>query len=113
MSQITRETAVLVIDMQNDFCSSNGTLAKRGVDVSHTQELSERLPTFIDKARAEGALIVWIRNVSSEEYLSEARRARSESLGWSSLDMAHEGSWGAELYDPFEMKDGDVEVIKR
>lgn len=106
------KTAILVIDMQNDFCSSDGSIARRGADVSPNQELAARLPSFLNIARAAGALIVWVRQESSESHVSDARRARSQAMGWSATDVALEGTWGAELYDNLHPDPNDAIIIK-
>ena len=82
-------TAVIVIDMQNDFCSDEGLVAKGGRDVSAAQELAMRMPNLIEAARGAGVLIVFVRNVSTSEnnkYLSDvwleqaARKQGGEKL---------------------------------
>ena len=40
-------TALLVIDMQNDFCANDGFVAKGGRDVSLVQSMAKHLPGFI------------------------------------------------------------------
>ena len=61
-------TALLVVDMQNDFCSSDGHIATSGKDVSASQRIARRLPALLDRARQAGVLIVFVRNVYSTEY---------------------------------------------
>lgn len=39
-----RHTALIVIDMQNDFIAPEGLIAREGLDVSPAQQLAERLP---------------------------------------------------------------------
>ena len=56
-------TAVIVIDVQNDFCADQGCMAKEGFDVTDAQEMADRLPPFLATARAAGALVVFVRNV--------------------------------------------------
>jgi nicotinamidase-related amidase len=45
-------TALLVIDMQNDFIAEGGLISRDGRDTTEAKRLAERLPTFIDAARA-------------------------------------------------------------
>jgi hypothetical protein len=49
-------TALLVIDMQNDFIASGGLVGRSGRDVSAAQKLAERLPDFIPQ---RGAPACW------------------------------------------------------
>src|SRR4051812_48605708 len=69
-----KHTALLVVDMQNDFCASGGLVAKDGRDISAAQQLAERLPAFIGSARAAGVLVVFIRclyTTDTNTYLSD------------------------------------------
>ena len=54
-------TALIVVDMQNDFCASDGFVANGGRDVSHVQEMAKRLPELIELARQAGVLVVFVR----------------------------------------------------
>jgi ureidoacrylate peracid hydrolase len=110
--QINRESAVIVIDMQNDFCSSDGALARRGADVARNQQVAKALPPFLDRARDAGALIIWIRQGARDEYVSDARRARALAMGRGVTEVAGAGTWGAELYDGLVPAEGDVTIEK-
>ena len=47
-------TALIVIDVQNDFCAPGGMMDKEGLDLSAAQEMAQRLPPLISAARAAG-----------------------------------------------------------
>ena len=55
------KTAVIVIDMQNDFGSPGGMFALRGLDIAPIQALVPRIATVLDAARAAGLLVVYTR----------------------------------------------------
>lgn len=110
--KITNDTAVIVVDMQNDFCSSEGALARHGADVSRNQQVAAALPYFLDKARDQGALIVWITQSSREEHVSDARRARAAAMGRGVTEVAGAGTWGAELYEGLIPQDTDIVMEK-
>src|SRR6185312_4769626 len=66
--------ALVVIDMQNDFCAHGGLVDKGGRDVSTVQEMARHLPALIESARNAGALVVFVRSVYTTEdnrYLSD------------------------------------------
>jgi nicotinamidase-related amidase len=96
-------TALLVIDMQNDFVASDGLVGRSGRDVFAAQKLAERLPDFIAAARRAGVLVVFVRNVYSTErnfYLSDSwleQAARKQSGGYTRIPVCAEGSWIAAL----------------
>lgn len=46
-----RWTAVVVIDMQKDYCCAGGTFHRRGYDVGPAQRLAPRLNAFLAEAR--------------------------------------------------------------
>ena len=57
-------TALLVIDPQNDFCSSEGAVVRlMGWDPSRIQAAVPRLNRFIELAREQGVMVVWTRSL--------------------------------------------------
>ena len=62
--------AVLVIDIQNDFCHEDGYLRKLGLDISATQTMVPRLVGFIDEARKANVKIIFVQGIYNNRYLS-------------------------------------------
>jgi nicotinamidase-related amidase len=60
-------TALIVIDMQNDFCSPGGLLALRGGDVSLTRKPIEPLQKVLAVCRKLGLLIIHTREGHRED----------------------------------------------
>ena len=60
-----KHTALIVVDMQNDFCASGGMMANEGFDLSEVQKMASRLPTLLSAARSAGVLVIFVRNVYS------------------------------------------------
>ncbi len=56
-----RTTALIVIDMQVDFISSQGYLARKGYDNSALREIVPNVSNLADSARLAGCLVVWTR----------------------------------------------------
>lgn len=54
-------TAVVVIDMQNDFGTKGGMFDLAGLDVAPIQALVPRIATVLEAARAAGLLVVYTR----------------------------------------------------
>ena len=63
-----KHTALLVVDMQNDFCHERGVTALNGADVTNAQIMVPRLRHLIDEATRAGMLVAFIR--TSEPMLS-------------------------------------------
>ena len=56
----TTHCAVLVVDMQVDFCADNGLLARRGVDLSPITRAIPRSNALVSLARARQVPIFWV-----------------------------------------------------
>ena len=77
--------ALLLVDVQNDFCAEGGAMHREGRDLSLVQAMIPRLSSLVDAARAAGVKCIWIRNVYntgpnwylSEVWLEQARRRRN------------------------------------
>jgi ureidoacrylate peracid hydrolase len=99
-----RHTALIVIDMQNDFIAEGGVLHKEGADVTEAQKMAARLPAFLQTARDAGVFVVWVRNVYSSErnfYLSEVwleQAARRRVGGYTTIPVCSADSWGGDFY---------------
>jgi ureidoacrylate peracid hydrolase len=89
--------AVLVIDVQNDFCAKGGYYDKTGADISSAAKAVERLVRFLDAARAAGVRAIYARNHYDPVYISETQKARLRRVGWD-IPYCRQGTWGAEFY---------------
>jgi ureidoacrylate peracid hydrolase len=90
-------SALLVIDVQNDFCAKGGYYDKTGADVSGAQPVIERLVAFIDQARSVGVRVIFVRCNYDPVYVSETQTSRSKRVGWD-IPYCRPGTWGAEFY---------------
>ncbi len=57
----TRHTALVVIDMQHDFCRPGGAFDALGIDLSMYPPMLPRLARLIDGARGAGVLVIYIQ----------------------------------------------------
>ena len=89
--------ALIVIDMQNDFCAAGGYFDKTGADLSGMAALAERIDGFVGSARAAGALVVFVRSQYDPVYLSEQQKERRRRVGWD-MPLCQTGSWGFDFY---------------
>lgn len=111
-------TALLVIDMQNDFCSPGGLVSKDGRDISAAQQLVKRLPFFISTARSAGVLIAFIRCLYTTEnnfYLSDVwleQAARKRGGGYTRIPVCRDGSWEGDYSGEVRPEPGDPVVTK-
>ncbi|MGA2990336.1 MAG: isochorismatase family cysteine hydrolase [Candidatus Korobacteraceae bacterium] len=111
-------TALLVIDMQNDYVADNGKLGKAGFDVKRIQAAVPAMNNLIMEARKAGVMVVWIRQThtfkdSLPNYVA-SNVARVKDRPFAETDfLVQGGSWGAEYYEKMTKRlDGELEVIK-
>jgi ureidoacrylate peracid hydrolase len=87
-------TAVLVIDMQNDFCAEGGYLNKeRGYDVSFARTVAAGIGELVAAARASDTPVAWIRSVYDFKYLAAPHIVKRGREG-----CCMEGTWGAGFF---------------
>jgi ureidoacrylate peracid hydrolase len=55
------ETAVIVVDMQNDFCSKGGLFDRTGIDISAVQKAVGPTRKVVSAARESGIEIVYLK----------------------------------------------------
>jgi nicotinamidase-related amidase len=55
-------TALLVIDMQNDFLHAGGWYARQGIDIAHMQAAIAPTAALVSEARARGVPVIWTRH---------------------------------------------------
>jgi ureidoacrylate peracid hydrolase len=99
--------ALLIVDMQNDFCAEGGFLQQRkGYDVGFALPLAERIRELTAALRAAGVLTVWIKSVYDFKYLAPAQIAKRGAEG-----CCMEGTWGADFFE-LTPRPGDPTIIK-
>jgi nicotinamidase-related amidase len=106
-------SAVLSVDLQNDYMKPGGTHAKAGNDISRMLELLPHCARFINDARDAGVLVIHIRIVTQPN-------GRSTSPSWlrSMTKMSNvteyglEGTWGAEFCQEVSPIAGEPIVTK-
>lgn len=94
--------AIVVVDVQNDFCSPEGKLAQGGGDVSACPQMADNLQSLLTGARSLGVPVVWIQTWRDETTNSDAWLARHgielEPQGERPVGNCEKGTWGAEFF---------------
>lgn len=89
--------AVLVVDVQNDFCSPEGATAKSGAwPIDAIVAMVPRLEAFLDTARRYAVPVIFAQNLGSDATDSEPWLYRASDRPRRA--NTREGTWGAELY---------------
>src|SRR5690606_10264366 len=104
------KTALVVIDIQNDFCAPGGYFDRTGADLSLVEPAVNNLAELVDAARAAGVMPIFVRSHYDEVYLSEAQNARRRRVGWK-MPLCVQGTWGVEFYK-IAPAEGEVVVTK-
>lgn len=96
-------SALLVVDMQNDFISATGLLARRGRDPVLTRGIIAKVNLLVDSARRAGKLIVWVQTAHSFQealpnYLSVHLRDLPEEQWTHDQLLVSEDSHGAQWH---------------
>jgi ureidoacrylate peracid hydrolase len=63
-------TALIIIDMQKDFCCEGGSFHKRGFDIRPAQRLAKRLNSFLKEAREVLKYIIHLKMMKIPELAS-------------------------------------------
>lgn len=92
-------TALIVVDVQNDFCHPDGVSARKGHDVQAAVEMVPRLGTLVAAARTAGTTVVFIQTTHDLTVDSEVWNTRGGDVDTPPYDPnCRTGTWGAEFY---------------
>jgi ureidoacrylate peracid hydrolase len=104
-----RRTALVVIDMQNDFLSREGWYARSGVDIEHMCNAIKPTQALIEAAREQEIPVIWTQH--------GFRDATDAGVFATLRDFLKEGglrkdTWGYELYSEMDARPDDWYVEK-
>jgi ureidoacrylate peracid hydrolase len=103
-------SALLVVDMQNDFCRPGGFVDRIGGDLSGVDRAVPSIQALLAAARASGVPVVHICSWFDHRYLNEPMRERLVRFGVEPYCV--EGTWGAEFIDELRPEAGEKVVAK-
>lgn len=110
--------ALLVIDMQNGFCSKGGSYDKLGMDISHYQKIIPNIKTATEKCRKVGIPVFYtqaVREASGIDLLTTRHRVlphkREERI--KKVPICVRGTWDSKVVDELKPSKEDHIVVKR
>jgi ureidoacrylate peracid hydrolase len=117
-------TALIVVDMQNDFCHPEGWFAQKGLGTKAARKPIPVLQKLLPAWRKAGGVLVWLNwgirvdraNLSPTVQFKGKRSA--DGVGYaeaSPIDHGPslvQGSWGAQVIDELAVAPGDLTVHK-
>jgi nicotinamidase-related amidase len=117
-------TAMIVIDMQNDFCSPRGWLAHIGVDVIPARGPIAPLNRLLPSLRKAGVPVIWVNWGNRPDKLnlspsllhvykpSGTGIGLGDRLPGSKAPVLQKGSWAAAIVDGLKTSPRDIHVAK-
>jgi nicotinamidase-related amidase len=117
-------TALIVVDMQNDFCHPEGWFAQKGLGTKAARKPIPVLQKLLPAWRQAGGALVWLNwgiradraNLSPTIHFKGKRTASGVGYAEASpIDHGPslvQGSWGAQVIDELAVAPGDLTVHK-
>jgi len=119
-------TALIIIDMQNDFCGKGGWISSMGIDFSAARDLVEPINRLANALRAEDVPVLWVNwgvrpdraNLAPctqhpfNPHGAGPGLAGARSDGDHRYNVLQKDSWGAELVEGLRPERGDIRVDK-
>ena len=110
----TRDTALIIIDMQNDFCSKGGGMDKRGFNIDHVKSIITNIAAILHACRTLGIKVFFVRGENSPLTTSETWENRPSAKHDSTLGfrLIEPGSWGAQIIDELKPLQSEPVIVK-
>jgi len=113
-------SALVIVDMQRDFCQPGGAFDRLGVDISMYPPVIPRVAALLDGARRAGVLVIFIQMTVLPGRLSDSpaqmrfnlRLHLASNDGGEPLSYAADGSVGQEILPELAPRDGELVVKK-
>lgn len=118
------KTALVIVDMQNDFCHPQGWLSHIGVDVSPARTPIAPLQALLPRLRGADVPVIWLNwgnrpdrmNLPPNTLHVYDPDGRSTGIGkplpGTGAHVLEEGSWSAAVVDELVQEPSDVKVSK-
>lgn len=118
-----KESALIVVDMQNAYASPGGYLDLAGFEISGAAAAIEKIKLAVDAARAAGVTVIFFRNGWDKDYVEaggpgspnwwksnalKTMRERPELQG----KLLAKGTWDYQLIDALTPQPGDIVIEK-
>jgi nicotinamidase-related amidase len=106
-------TGLIMVDMQNDFVSAKGSLARAGNSVTAVQKMLPTLRGLLDHARNFHILVVHLQYSTFPGYVTDSDSWLYYNLqDVATPDMCVRGSWGEEFVEGLEPMPHEFVVTK-
>lgn len=96
-TDLTTDTALMVIDMQNGFCHPEGSFASMGIDVTLPNQAIAGCADLVHAARAAGVPVIWTRYVYRPDYSDGGLLVTDLLPAIRDVRSLEDGTWDAEI----------------
>ena len=103
-------TALVLIDLQNEFCHAEGAFARLGHDVSAMPAVAENTHRLVNAARERNMMLLFVRAAYDGEVLS-GPLAETYNRRQFTNSQCLEGTWDADWYAGLSPREGDANEI--
>ncbi len=107
-----QNTALLLVDLLNDFLDESGKLAPRIEEMLKKTKLKSSLRRLIDGAREANVPLFYVPHGLHEHSFGDVKHMHPRWQWAMEQKLFWKGEWGAEFYGAFAPRDGDV-IISR
>jgi ureidoacrylate peracid hydrolase len=109
-----KHTALIVVDMQNDMCASNGWMARNGRDIAPIGDMTPRLLRLLEAARQANLKVVFAQQTTLRDNTSDSPawlyfKTRD---GRQRTDYTLDGTWGQGILEAFAPRESEDLVRK-
>ena len=105
------QTAILVIDLQNAYCSKKGSMARLGHDTSMNEEIVSRISNFLDKARKLTTLVIFTKMIEDPKYMADNAKMKA-AMAKDTVAVSSPGTFDFE-YAEIKPNETDKEITKK
>ena len=118
-------SAVIVVDMQNDFCHPDGWFGQQGISVRPTRKPIPTIARLLPEWRAAGGAVLWLNWGVRADLLNLSPTIRFKGKGGAAAAVGYAerspndkgrslvpGDWGARIVDEFAVAPTDITVFK-
>jgi nicotinamidase-related amidase len=114
------QSALIVIDMQNDFCSEGGWAHLAGLDIGRTSNLIPKIKDVLKAAREAGLTIVHTREGHLPD-LSDCPESKQRKMRRTGFEYGQkgpkgllfiQGTWNNDIVDALKLLPGEIIIDK-
>ena len=112
MNFSAKATALLVIDMQNGFCSDDGSVKRIGLPAERLRSVIEPCVRLVQAAQAAGVPVIYTRYVYRPDFADGGLMVKEFMPALKTERALTAGSWDAEIVDELQPTEENFVIDK-